>query len=52
MNFDTFVAIVSIVGTVVCWLGYRYSSENVYIKSKYQRGRYITAPMNKKGVKK
>ena len=32
MSLDTFLAIVCIIGTVVCWLGYRYFSENVYLK--------------------
>jgi hypothetical protein len=32
MTLDTFIAIVCIIGTVVCWLGYRYFSENVYLK--------------------
>ena len=32
MTLDTFIAIVCIIGTVVCWVGYRYFSENVYLK--------------------
>ena len=41
MDLDTFLGIASLVGTVVCWLGYRYCREITYIKGKYQRGRYI-----------
>ena len=52
MTLDTFVVTVCAIGLVVCWVGYRYCQENVYIKSKYQRGRYVTAPTNKKGAKK
>ena len=41
MTLDTFIGIVCLVGAVVCYGCYRYFSENVYIKTKYQRGRYI-----------
>ncbi len=32
MTLDTFITIVCFVGTVVCYAGYRYFSENVYLK--------------------
>ena len=32
MTLDTFITIVCAVGTIVCWLAYRYLSENVYLK--------------------
>lgn len=41
MNLDTFLGIASLVAAVVLFVGYRYFSGIVYIKSKYQRGRYI-----------
>ena len=41
MNLDTFLGIASLVGAVVLFVGYRYGREIVYIKGKYQRGRYI-----------
>ena len=37
MTLDTFLTIVSFVGLVVCWAGYRYFSENVYLTYKDQR---------------
>lgn len=37
MTLDTFIAIVCIIGTVVCWVGYRYFSESVKITFKDQR---------------
>ena len=37
MTFDTFIAIVCLIGTVVCYAGYRYFSENVYLTYKDQR---------------
>ena len=41
MSMDTFIAIVCFAGTALGWVAYRFLSENVYIKGKYQRGRYI-----------
>jgi hypothetical protein len=37
MTLDTFIAIVCIIGTVVCYAGYRYFSENVKLTYKGQR---------------
>lgn len=37
MSFDTFISIVCIVGAVLCYAGYRYFSENVYLSYKDQR---------------
>lgn len=37
MSLDTVLAIGLIVGTVVCWGGYRYFSESVKITYKDQR---------------
>lgn len=37
MTLDTFIIIVCIVGTVVCWAGYRYFRENVRLTYKDQR---------------
>ena len=37
MTLDTFIAIVSLVGAVVCYLGYRYCRENVKLTYKDQR---------------
>lgn len=37
MSLDTFLAIVCIVGAVVCWVGYRYFSECVKVTYKDQR---------------
>ena len=34
MSLDTFATIVCLISVVICWLGYRYSSENVYLKYK------------------
>ena len=47
MTLDTFVTIMCFVGLVVCWVGYRYFSENVYLTYKEQR-----IPQDKKGAKK
>ena len=47
MTFDTFVTILCLVGAVVCYLGYRYFTENVYLTYKDQ-----SIPQNKKGAKK
>ena len=41
MSMDTFIAIVCLAGAALGWVAYRFLSENVYIKGKYQRGRYI-----------
>ena len=32
MTMDTFLTIMCLIGTVVCWAGYRYFSENVRLK--------------------
>lgn len=37
MSLDTFLGIASMVALVVCWIGYRWCSENVYLKYKDQR---------------
>lgn len=37
MNLDTFLTIASLIATVVCYAGYRYFSENVYLTYKDQR---------------
>lgn len=37
MDLDTFITIVCLVGSVVCWVGYRYFSENVKLTYKEQR---------------
>ena len=37
MSLETFIGIVCLVGTVVCWVGYRYFSENVKLTYKDQR---------------
>jgi len=37
MNLDTFLGIVCIVGAVVCYAVYRYTSENVKLTYKDQR---------------
>ena len=52
MDLDTFVIIFCIISFVVGGIVEHHLNKNVYIKSKYQRGRYIEAPRNKKGAKK
>ena len=47
MDFDTFVTIVCAIGTVMCWVGYRYFSENVYLTYKEQK-----IPFDGKEIKK
>ena len=37
MSMDTFLTIMCLIGTVVCWAGYRYFSENVKLTYKEQR---------------
>ena len=37
MSMDTFLTIMCLIGTVVCWVGYRYFSENVKLTYKEQR---------------
>ena len=37
MSFDTFIGIVCLVGAVLCYAGYRYFSESVYLTYKDQR---------------
>ena len=37
MTLDTFIAIVCIIATVVCYVGYRYFSKNVRLTYKDQR---------------
>ena len=37
MTMDTFLTIICIIGTVVCWVAYRWCSENVYPTYKDQR---------------
>ena len=37
MTLDTFIAIVCLVGAVVCWVGYRHCCENVYLTYKDQK---------------
>ena len=37
MSMDTFLTIMCLIGTVVCWAGYRYFSENVKLTYKDQR---------------
>lgn len=32
MSLDTVIAIVCLVGVVVCYVAYRYFSENVYLR--------------------
>ena len=32
MDLDTFLAIVCVVGAIICYAGYHYFSENVYIR--------------------
>ena len=49
MDLDTFLGIASLVSAAVLFVGYRYFSGNVYIKSKYQRGRYIKYKNQKVG---
>lgn len=42
MTLDTFLTIACLVGTIICWAGYRYFSENVYIRpKKYRIERYM-----------
>ena len=42
MTLDTFLVIVCLVGAIVSWAGYRYFSENVYIRpKKYRIERYM-----------
>lgn len=36
MNFDTFLIICCAVGAVITYVGYRYFSENVWLKWKEQ----------------
>lgn len=36
MTMDTFLTIMCLIGTVVCWAGYRYFSENVKLTYKEQ----------------
>ena len=47
MTLEKFLVIVCFVLGVVCYIGYRYASENVYLTYKDQR-----IPQNKKGEKK
>ena len=47
MSFETFLTIVSAIGTVASYIAYRYLSENVYLTYVDQR-----VPENKKGAKK
>lgn len=47
MSLENFVKIVCLVGLVVCWFGYRYFNENVYLTYVDQK-----VPPNKKGAKK
>jgi len=37
MTLDTFLTIVCVIGAVVCYVGYRYLSENVKLSYKDQR---------------
>ena len=37
MSLETFLSIVSFVVLVVCYIGYRYCSENVYLRYKEQK---------------
>jgi hypothetical protein len=37
MSMDTFLTIICLIGTVVCWVGYRWCSENVKLTYKEQR---------------
>ena len=37
MTLDTFLTIVCFVGTIICWAGYRYFSENVKLTYKEQK---------------
>lgn len=37
MSLDTFITIVCLIGTVVCYVGYRYFRENVKLTYKNQR---------------
>ncbi len=37
MDFDTFITIACIVGAVVCYVGYRYFSQNVKLTYKDQK---------------
>lgn len=50
MTLNTFVEIVCLIGTVVCWIGYRHLDKNVYLTYKEQ----TIPPKNtkKKGAKK
>lgn len=34
MSLDTFITIVCLIGTVVCYVGYRYFRENVRLRFK------------------
>ena len=47
MSLETFISIVSFAVLVVCYISYRYLSENVYLTYKDQR-----IPQDKKGVNK
>ena len=47
MSLDTFLTIVSLVGFVLCWVGYRHLSENVHLTYKDQR-----IPYNGKEIKR
>lgn len=42
MDLDTFLTIIGIVFLVVCYVGYRWGNENVYIRpKKYRIERYL-----------
>lgn len=43
MTIETFLGITGLVFAVVGQLAMKYCSDNVYIKGKYDRGRYIKA---------
>lgn len=53
MNLDAFLAIVGIVFLVVCYVGCRWGSENVYIRpKKYRIERFMKRQNQKVGGKK
>ncbi len=49
MDFETFLALIGFIFIVICGLVMKYCNENVYVKGKYDRGRYLTYKKQKVG---
>lgn len=39
MGLDEFVSVACLIGAVISWAGYRYFSENVYLRYAGDRGK-------------